>query len=229
MNPPQLDAWLMDARTLVVHGEFEKAKSILLEATQTYPACAEAWKQLGVAENKLGNHRAAERDLRQSLQIDESDADAWSSLGGVHVALARYEDALKSFEKGLTIGSPTTYALLNYLTMAAIAGDYESSLRRYASVLSEGQRECEAQIDRGANIPWCYYDLAQILFFEERGDFRDLIREALRRSNEWQAASARRTYELLAKSRRFLNSANEMLAEFARQEGVRRDSAAQAD
>jgi tetratricopeptide (TPR) repeat protein len=221
MKHSQLDAWLTDAKALIAGGEFEKARPILLQATRNYPECAEAWKALGVSENKLGNPQAAERYLVQSLNLNASDADAWSSLGGVHVALARYEDALKSFERGLTSGSPTTYALLNYLTMVAIVGDYESSARRYALALSEGRRDCEAQIERGANIPWCYYDLAQILFFQN-SDFRDPLRLALKNSKEWQAATARRTYELLAKSRRFLDTANEVLAEFSREEESRR-------
>jgi tetratricopeptide (TPR) repeat protein len=223
MTSAPLEAWLADVQALVDKGEFAQTRTLLLEVTKAYPASAAAWKALGVAENKLGNHAAAEGCLLRSVGIDESDSDAWSSLGGVYVTLERYEDALRAFEKGLATGPEDTYSLLNYLTMAAMVGESEVSLDRHSAALAEGQRICETQIERAANIPWCDYDLAQILFLEDSGgDFMGAIREGLSRSNEWQAASARRTYELLTKSRRFRESANAVLAEFARDERARR-------
>lgn len=220
MTHSRFDDWMTDARALIAKGDFRAATEILRQATTADPSHAEAWKALGVAENKLGNHQDAERHLAESLRLDASDADAWSSLGGVYVALGRYDTALTSFERGLAAGSVDSYSLLNCLTMAAITGDYDASLQRHASALRQARADCEAQIAQADNVPWCYYDVAQIEFFERAGDVGGYIREALGRSNEWQAASARRTYELLAKSGRFAHSAGDVLAEFTRQEGT---------
>jgi tetratricopeptide (TPR) repeat protein len=226
MNDPQLDRLLTQAHALIGNGAFDQARPILLDATRRFPQSAEAWKALGIAENKLGNQDLAEEHLARSVQLDDGDLDAWSSLGGVYVALGRYDDALRAFERGLSDHRPHTYALLNYLTMAALVGDYEAAVREQAAMLEEGRRACEAQIARGENEPWSYYDLAQILFFEKQGatgaaitpdaDFRAPLREGIRRSSAWQATSARRTYELLARNPRFAAAAREVHEEFDR-------------
>ena len=215
MQETSLKTSLTEAHAQMTEGKFGEARTKLLRATKAYPESAEAWKILGISENKLGNHESAERYLRKSLRIDDTDADAWSSLGGVYVSMMRYEDALKCYERNVSDGSADTYALLNYLTMRGVVGDDEPSLDSSQPGLSAGKRLCEAQIEEGVNIPWCYFDLAQILFFEgRRTDFKSCVRDALRRSTEWQVASARRTYELLAKSGRLSGFANEALSEF---------------
>jgi tetratricopeptide (TPR) repeat protein len=217
MTDAQIEQCVTQAETLIVNGAFDEARSILLDSTKRFPAHAGAWKALGIVENKLGSWTVAEACLNRSVQLDATDLDAWSSLGGVYVSLGRYEDALRAFKRGLSDRGPHTYALLNYLTMAALVGDYDSALREQASSLDEGRRACEAQVAHHENEPWSYYDLAQILFFEGRGpDFRVPLREGIRRSNSWQAVSARRTYELLTKSTRFTGAAREVLDEFDR-------------
>ncbi len=81
----------------------------------------------------------------------------------------------------------------------------------------DGERRCAAQIDQDVNVPWCYYDRGQLLFFEGRYDeSRSVIRAALARSNDWQVASARFPYERLAESGRFAEpAARAVLREFA--------------
>src|SRR5260370_6245845 len=111
MNEPQLAARLGEANALIAAGDFATAGALLAETTTIYPAAAEAWKGLGVAENKLGNHEAAKRHLLKSLQLDDSDDDAWSSLGGVYFVMACYDDALRCFRRVLSSGSVNTYAL----------------------------------------------------------------------------------------------------------------------
>jgi tetratricopeptide (TPR) repeat protein len=216
MNHSQLDAWLDEARALVAEGDFHGARTCLLNTTARFPDCAEAWKDLGIAENKLGNQMVAERHLLQALALDASDADAWSSLGGVYVELEQFDKALEAFERGLAVSTQVTYPLLNFLTMAALVGDYASATRTYAATLADARRECEDQVRQSENLPWCYYDLAQMLLFAQDGsDFREMLREAIARSHEWQAASAKRTYQMLAGTIEFRDSASDALDEFA--------------
>ena len=214
MTPTVPEAWLVDVTRLVSHGEFGAAMSALQAATLAHPASAAAWKLLGVAENKLGEHADAERHLQHSLELDDSDADAWSSLGGICVASGRHEDALRCFEKSLACSGPNSYALLNYLTMVALVGDADSALRRLAPALRTGRLDCQAQIAAASNLPWCHYDLAQILFFDDSGPFQPVLAQALATSAPWQAASARRTYELLTHNLRFGAAARQALEMF---------------
>lgn len=216
MNESPLDAHLGEANALIDAGDFAGARALLMETTTTYPTAAAAWKRLGVAENKLGSYEAAERALLKSLELDGSDTDAWSSLGGLYFLLARDDDALRCYERAMAVGTTSTYPLLNYLTLASIVGD-TSALQRYGRALVDGERRCTAQIDQGLNLPWCYFDLGQILFFQGRhDDSRSVVRAALEHSNDWQVDSARRTYERLAEKGRFTEPARTMVLEFTR-------------
>ena len=179
-------------------------------------AAAAAWKARGVAENKLGLPQDAWLSLSESLRLDASDADAWSSLGGVHVALGQYGEALAAFEEGLGRDPACTYSLLNTLTMAALAGDFEAARRRHADQIEAGLRRCEVQADAGENTPWCWYDLAQIHFLlGSTTGFLQALGQAIQASSEWQVGSARRTYELLADSVPLGAAAKQALADFA--------------
>jgi tetratricopeptide (TPR) repeat protein len=216
MNESPLGARLGAAGALIDAGDFAGARELLAETTMVHPTAAEAWKELGVAENKLGNYDAAERNLLKSLELDSSDDDAWSSLGGLYFVLSRYEDALRCFQRGMDSDSSSTFSLVNYLTVAIIVGD-TSALERHGPALIDGERQCAAQIDQDSNIPWCYFDLGQILFFEGRDDdARSAIRAGLVRSNDWQAESARLAYERLVETDRFAEPARRMLLEFSR-------------
>lgn len=216
MNEPQLDAHLGEANALIAAGDFAKASGLLAETITIYPAAAEAWKELGVAENKLGNHEVAKHHLLKSLELDGSDDDAWSSLGGVYFVMGCYDDALRCFRKGLSSDPVSTYALVNYLTIASIINDDSSALSEYGPALKDAERRCAVQTDQDVNVPWCYYDLGQLLFFEGRHEeSRSIIRSALGRSNDWQMASARFPYERLAEGSRFAEPARRVLREFA--------------
>jgi len=217
MNGSQLEASLGEAKALIAAGEFTKARTLLTITAKPYPAAAEVWKGLGVAENKIGNRAAAITDLQRALQLNDSDDDAWSSLGGVYLAMTRYDDALKCFRTALSRNSASTYALVNYLTIASIIGDDRSALNEYGQALIDGERRCESQIDQNINVPWCYYDLAQLLFFEGRLDeFGSIVQAAFERSNSWQVASARSAYERLSEGGRFAEPARTVLREFDR-------------
>lgn len=217
MTPEPSETGLAEATAWMQQGRFETARPLLQALVQSHPDQAAAWKALGVTQNKLGDAEAAQRSLRESLRLDPTDADAWSSLGGVYVTLGRHSDALHAFERGLASDPADTYALLNTLTMAALVGDFDVTRRRHAGALAEGTRRCDAQIAAGANLPWCWYDLAQIRFLQGAGDaFRAALGRAIGSSSEWQVASARKTYELLAGSAVLGAAASAALAEFAR-------------
>lgn len=203
---------LDEAGALIAAGDFTSAKAVLEEATAACPEVAAAWKQLGVAEDKLGNAEAAERHLLTSLGLDDADGDAWSVLGGLYFYdLERPKDALRCFRRSLALDPADPYALMNCLTIVSIAG---SAPDEFVPALAESERRCAAQIDRQVNLPWCYYDLAQALFFQERTDeARSLLRQAFARSNGWQVASARLPYERLTRVDRLADRARAMVRE----------------
>jgi tetratricopeptide (TPR) repeat protein len=205
------------AAALISDGDFAGARSLLLGATAESPASAPAWKLLGVAEGKLGDPVAAERALHRSLELDSTDRDAWSSLGGVLLAAGRYDQAQDCFHRGVDLADdvPDTYALLNFLTLAARGPGGDLDLAPYARELALGEAACVAQLAAAENLPWAGFDLAQLRFFTGRVDeARAALRDALAVARPWQAASARAPYELLAGSGgSWAAAARQMLAE----------------
>jgi tetratricopeptide (TPR) repeat protein len=216
MKQQRLDDRLGDAAALIAAGDFAQAKTLLAETTSIFSDSAKAWKSLGVVEDKLANDEAAERHLLKSLQLDDTDDDAWSVLGGLYFyEMARHDDALSCFRRSLAINPADTYALMNYLTVAAVIGEWESAFGEYGPKLAESEARCAVQIGQNVNVPWCHYDLGQILFFDGRYDeCRSVIRAAFARSSAWQITSARLPYEQLTRIDRFAEPAHAVLNEF---------------
>jgi hypothetical protein len=123
---------------------------------------------------------------------------------------------LACYEHALAVGDPgDTFPLVNLLATAAVLGD-EAALEEALHSLPDGMRRCVAQIAEGVNVPWCYYDLGTILFFEGRQtESEQHIRAAVERSAPWQVAAARFTFERLAETKRFGGRARAVLAGLA--------------
>jgi tetratricopeptide (TPR) repeat protein len=216
MPPDHLDERLARSAALIAAGNFAEAKTLLTETVSRFPDAAKAWRELGVAEDKLRNHQQAEQHLRHSLKLDDADGDTLAVLGGLYFYdLDRPDDAMRCFRRGLALDAGDTYALLNYLTVAAVTGRGESALREWGPTLGLSVSRCGAQIDRAANLPWCHYDLGQTLFFQGRyAECRSAVRAALVHSSAWQVASARLAYERLAGVPAFAAAAHAVLEEF---------------
>lgn len=213
---PSLADRLGQAGALLGAGDFTAAATVLAAATEAHPESAEAWKHLGVAQNKIGDATAAERSLRTSIALDGADDDAWSSLGGVYLAAERYDEALACFEQVLADGIASTFALVNYLTLTGVAANGEAAVAGQSALLASGEAACDEQIARGENLPWALFDLGQIRFFTRRvGQARVAVRAAIAESTDWQVAAARWPYELLARGGPFAADARIMLEDFA--------------
>lgn len=216
MDELVLDVRLGEADSLIGVGDFAAAKALLTDTTTMYPNSARAWKELGVAEDKLENNDVAERYLLRSLDLDASDGDAWSVLGGLYFYdLGRDDDASRCFRRSLAVDPSNTYALTNYLTITAATDAVDSSPSEFGPAMKQGKQRCAVQIEQGLNIPWSYYDLGQILFFQGRSDeCRAAVREGIVHSSAWQVGSARLPYEKLARTVRFAADARVVLGEF---------------
>jgi tetratricopeptide (TPR) repeat protein len=217
MKQEQLDDRLDESAALIAAGDFAHARTLLLEITSVFPDSAKAWKGLGVAAEKLGDHLVAERHLTHSLRLDGTDGDAWSVLGGLYFYdMDRPAEALECFRQGLAIDPADTYPLMNCLTVEAVGGEGESLVQEYASVLKESEIRCTEQIEAGVNLPWCHFDLALALFFQGRLDeCRAALRAAFDHASDWQISSASLPYERLSGIAEFAGPARAVREAFA--------------
>lgn len=169
-------------------GQWEEAIALFASITLERPGYSEAWRERGIAENKLaGSGRAVEAvgeaSLRQSIALNANDFDAHASLGGVLKRAGRLEEALEAYDAANRHSNGHPYPFLNLLKLRA-------ALRRSLGLRNEDRRTLLrarrlrlAQSDAAQDVPWSHFDAAELCLID--GD----LPEAERRLDLGLAAS----------------------------------------
>ncbi len=189
--------------TWISKGSFKRALKSLEKLALENPGNARVWKNLGIVKQQLKEHEQAEQHLVHSLTLDASDVDAHCSLGGVYLSLEKIDKAAAAFQQGFELsGHSSGFALLNYLAICGREGALGEVLSNYEDALQAVEASCQADIEAGRNLPWAFFDLAQIHFL--RGQIepcREAIEQAVRLANSfWQLNSATSGYRLMTDS-----------------------------
>jgi len=146
--------------------------------TKLVPDYAEAWREKGVIEGLI--HRLVEEDerpawlpsgeesLKRATALNADDFDAWASWGGV---LRRKPDnaaALEKYQRSADVSDGHPYPLLNALKLEAVTtGKLDLDTRQDQLDKAENLRKGQAMSDPPADIPWCYFDLAELRLYRE--------------------------------------------------------------
>jgi tetratricopeptide (TPR) repeat protein len=186
-------------------GMFAEALADFTRVTELSPSYAEAYREKGIAENKLyGKAKddslpTGEESLRRAVELKPDDFDALSSLGGVYKRQGRKAEALDCYEKATAASKGNTYPLLNAITLKAeIDGRFELE-KRHRFMLERARRSLQSQVESGYNPPWSAFDLAQLSLYTGDGQkFLNYIDEGLLVcTHAWQPETFRKTLELL--------------------------------
>lgn len=149
----------------------------LQRVTARIPEYGAAWRELGVAWNRLKRRQRALHCLQEAIRHDPRDYDALASYGGVvrrQAALLEaatekaFDEALATYGRATRVSDGHPYPLLNWLRLDcrkrhALALD--ASTRRQLGGLLE---ERSAQADAGIDLPWCFMDQIEALLYLER-------------------------------------------------------------
>ena len=175
---------------------------------------AEAWREKGIAENKLAfklagktnsipqaNPAPGEADLRRAIELNASDFDAYASLGGVLKRAGRYDEAWRSYQQARAVSNDHPYPLLNELKLRAFLKkklDLTGEDRR-ALMRAERIRQLQTINNPPYDSPWCFFDLAEIRLYDDKGDdYVALIKQGIKSVTEsWQADTVRNSLSLL--------------------------------
>jgi tetratricopeptide (TPR) repeat protein len=187
-------------------GGWEEAVATLDEAVRLEPSSAAAWRELGVALNKLhalgGDDRTGEDELRRAVEIDPRDFDAWSSLGGILKRKPDFPGALKAYERAVAESGGASYPLLNAMKLrAAKAGPLVINSRDQLLLRrAKRGRTLQTVQDPPYDTPWSFFDLAEIcLYLGDVEGFRRAIDEGLLHSTHgWQAETFANSLELVS-------------------------------
>jgi tetratricopeptide (TPR) repeat protein len=187
-------------------GRWDEALEEFAKALAYQPGYAEAWRERGIAENKLHWKKdrqgsSGEEALRRAVALNAQDFDALASLGGVLKREDRLEEAYDAYRRASEVSRGHSYPLLNEVTLRAhldgrLVVEGPARLR-----LQRAERSLRVQVENRPpyNAPWSFFDLAQIrLFLGDSAGFLALIERGVEVcTHSWQPETFAKTLALL--------------------------------
>ncbi len=181
-------------------GRWQEALEQFAAATAASPGYAEAWRERGIAENKLDPSRG-EASLRRAIVLQGDDFDALSSLGGILKRAGRLDDALEMYRRAADTSDNHPYPLLNAITLSVRLTRKLDLDVRTNLLLARNERSLRAQVAQSPpyNAPWSFFDLAQTrLFCKDRSGFLSGITDGASSCDAaWQPKTFRETLALM--------------------------------
>ena len=184
-------------------GMWSEALQEFSSAVESEPAYADAWREKGIAENKLflkaerpAGAPTGEDSLRQAVTLAPKDYDSWASLGGVlkreadyldkngrtEEALATYRQAYENYRGATDVSDGHSYPLLNEIKLAGrITGKIPNDIRIRLR-LPKAERFLKAQVadQPPSNAPWSFFDLSEVrLYSGDSKGFMDVLGDGL--------------------------------------------------
>ncbi len=192
-------------------GNWREALSYFDSAIIHNPTYSEAYREKGIAENKLLKEAVypaalptGEEALNKAIALNSEDFDALSSLGGILKRQDRFEESLAMYRKATEVSNGHSYPLLNEIKVQALLENGLNIDQKRIFFLRRAQRSLEAQVSNVPpyNAPWSFFDLSDIhLFFQEETEFLSLLRQGIAEcSLAWQADTHLKSLELLKSS-----------------------------
>ncbi|MBT8098605.1 MAG: tetratricopeptide repeat protein [Gammaproteobacteria bacterium] len=186
-------------------GDWDEALEQFTAAIALAPDYAEAYREKGIAENKLYRKTRqppdGEEALRKATQLNPQDFDALASLGGVLKRRGDSDGALEAYRESARVSRGHSYPLLNALTLeAAKQGRLEIDAKAKLMLRKAGKsRQAQAASDPPYDAPWSHFDVAQIqLYLGDVDAFTETVDEALLAcEHAWQAQTFRDTLAVL--------------------------------
>ena len=188
-------------------GRYQEALEEFTTLTRLAPGYGEAWKEKGVIEGLIARSIAAEKrpkwlndgssSLQRAALLIPGDFDVWSSLGGVlkNVRGERVA-ARRMYQKAAELSDGHPYPLLNALKLEALETgtlDLQSVSAQLAT--AESLRRAQAEATPPTDVPWCFFDLAEIhLYQQDVPGFLEWLGRGIASCNaDWQLTTCRKS------------------------------------
>lgn len=178
-------------------GEWTAALNEFEAAIQASPFYSEAYREKGIAENKLylkatasDNLPTGEESLNKAIELNSEDFDALASLGGVLKRLNKYEKSLAMYRKATEVSHGHSYPLINEIKIQTLIEGKLSINKKKQTMLRHAQNSLNAQVSNipPYNVPWSFFDLSDIyLLLKDESEFLKLLEQGIKESTDaWQ-------------------------------------------
>jgi Flp pilus assembly protein TadD len=180
-------------------GQWEGALTHFVEAVRIAPTYAEAYREKGIAENKL-YHKSGGRpgkpngidSLKRAVELNPQDFDALASLGGALKREGRIDEAIDAYERSTEVSNGHSYPLLNALKLRALRSHEFAIDPNRRLQLKRAERSLRTQVKNQPpyNAPWSFFDLAEIRLYEgDQDEFLELASEGTNYAQAWQVGT----------------------------------------
>lgn len=188
-------------------GSWHDALAEFDRAIQTAPDYAEAYREKGIAKNKLF-HRPGRPDgmtdgiteLRKAIALNPDDYDAHSSLGGALKRAGDVQGALAAYEEAVRVSRGHSYPLLNAIKLKAELAQRLEIDSQHRFLLKRAERSLRAQVSSNPpyDPPWSFFDLAEARLYDGApGEFVQYVDEGSALAAKWQVRTFRESLERL--------------------------------
>lgn len=177
-------------------GNWAEALEQFENAIAAAPGYAEAWRERGIARNKL--YIKAKRnpdmpngidDLAKAIELSPDDYDAHASLAGALKREGRLPEALAEYQRAAEVSRGHSYPLLNALKLEAQVNGKLEIDGKQRFLMNRAARSLQAQIasDPPYDAPWSFFDLAEIRLYEgKKAEFLEIAERGTEHAAKWQ-------------------------------------------
>jgi tetratricopeptide (TPR) repeat protein len=155
-------------------GRWPDAVEQFTNAIAAAPTYGDAWREKGIAENKL-YHKGKKAPglangidaLRKAIELNPDDYDAHASLGGALKREGHLEEALAEYDRATEVSRGHSYPLLNAIRLnAQLRGKLEiDAKRRFLIGRAEKSLRAQTATEPPYDPPWSFFDLAEIRLY----------------------------------------------------------------
>jgi tetratricopeptide (TPR) repeat protein len=159
-------------------GDWEEAADAFQKAAQLSKNYSDAWRELGIAQNKLygkageKNIPSGEEALKKSIEFNNKDFDAYASLGGIYKRMGKFDVAAEMYNKAIEVSNGHPYPLLNAVILQIKNEGIASISPRQKMYLKRAEIPLQKQVTDTPpyNTPWSFFDLSTILLLTGEKD-----------------------------------------------------------
>lgn len=155
VQPPHDD--LQQAASLIQHGQFAQAETLLARLTKTQPRNATGHFLSGYAALQGGRHAEAAAAMHKAIALGLRDAAAYYHYGCALAALGRFSEAAEAFEQSLVLKPDFLPARTNLASCRFELHDFAQAEQHYRQTLAS---------DPG-NLAACH-NLGQVFYLTQR-------------------------------------------------------------
>ncbi len=146
------DKLMEDAEILVADQQYEKAISNYKEVIKSDPTCTDAYMNIGICCDHLGDHSSAIDFFDMTLELYPLYPKAWSNKAITYQHMGDIDDALRCFDKAIDLDKNYSLAYYNKGVLLMENGDYRHALECFTKTFEIDPKNENSKLNAEACI-----------------------------------------------------------------------------